>query len=112
MKVNKNKLFLYGFGIFLFVVIDHFAGIDNENKFRQFYNTDIFGQISEISPHKGAVDITVRGKTFTFIPHFVDDKTDFQFFAKVGDSVLKSAKSDTLKLVRNGKIYPYTFTKL
>ncbi|MEO7213620.1 hypothetical protein [Mucilaginibacter sp.] len=112
MKVNKSKVIIYGFGILLFVVIDHFAGIDNGNKFRQFYNTDISGHISEISPHKGAVDITVRGKTFTFSPTFVDNKTDFQFFAKVGDSVLKSAKSDTLKLVRNGKIYPYTFSKL
>ncbi|TFF34464.1 hypothetical protein [Mucilaginibacter psychrotolerans] len=111
MKINKNQVILYGFGILLFIVIDYFARIDDENKFRQFYYTDISGQISKISPHKGAVDITVRGKTFTFSPDFVDNKTDFQFFAKVGDSVSKSAKSDTLKLVRNGKIYSYTFSK-
>jgi hypothetical protein len=111
MKINKSKVILYGSGILLFVVIDYFARKDDQNKFRQFYNTDISGTISGISPHKGAVDITVRGKTFTFSPTFVDNKTDFQFFAKVGDSVLKRAKSDTLKLVRNGIIYPYTFSK-
>jgi len=103
---------LCGFAVLLFIIINYFGSRDDKNKFHKFYNSTINGRLTDISPHKAVVDITVEKQKFTFVPVYTNDQTEFKFFVKNGDSVFKAAKSDTLKLVHDGKIYLYTFEKM
>ncbi|MDB5146211.1 MAG: hypothetical protein JWQ57_231 [Mucilaginibacter sp.] len=96
----------------LLAVIMIFLGDSiNKKNFIKFYNSKIEGKIMEVNKHKGATDFAVGNQEFTFVPSYVNNDTDFPYFAKKGDSVYKPAKADTLKLIHNGKIFLYTFKK-
>lgn len=112
MKINKYSLLLCGFAVLLFTITNYFWSRADKKKFLKFYNTNINGPLTDILPHKGVVDITVNNQKFTFAPIYTNDQTELRFFVKIGDSVFKAAKSDTLKLIHDGKAYLYTFVKM
>ena len=112
MTYNRLKLVILICGFLLILVAIFFLDpLVNKARFNKFYNSNIEGKIVDISRNKGATDITVGHQKFTFVPTYIDNKEDFPYFAKRGDSTFKPAKSDTLKLIHNGKTYLYTFEK-
>jgi hypothetical protein len=111
MKKNRITFIILGCTALLFFVMNFYARKSIKVKFVKFYNSTISGKLVAVIPGKGVTDIVIADQKFTFVPSFINNETDFPYFAKKGDSVYKPAKSDTLKLKHNGKIFLYTFQK-
>jgi hypothetical protein len=81
-----------------------------------FNSSHIHGKIEKVFIiSKGtALKLVNDSVTYVFYPMTspLNDNQIFDGFATKGDSVIKSAHSDTLKLLKGDKAYLYTFEKL
>ncbi len=110
-------------GAVIFLVIAFFyfyfaEKIDNtltKKAYIDFDTTNIYGVIKEVRiGYQGSVfKVDKLNKKFVFYPHTseLNQFKIFDQFAKNGDTVIKPKFCDTLKLIKNGKQYLYTFQK-
>lgn len=85
-----------------------------KENFRQFYNAEIKGRIeTKVSAGKGSSRFKVNGQVYSFHPYAsnLNDNSIFEYVAEPGDSIVKGQGSDTLLLIKPGKILKYTFFK-
>ena len=80
-----------------------------------FDENEIKGEIESIGISRHGVEFKIVGmkKKFIFYPN-TSELNGFKIFdhlAEKGDSIIKSRNSDTLRLVKDGKEYLYTFLK-
>ena len=105
--------------LFLIIVIisSHYWGIFNEKRtkeeFETFFNSNIQGRISDVGIlHKGNY-FKIKGcdTSFVFYPYEIPvaGENNFIDIAEPNDSIFKPSKCDTLKLIKNGRNYFYTF---
>ena len=102
---------ILGCTVLLFFILNFFAKRDEIDKYNNFNSATIKGKLTSVTLGKGASVIVVGNREFIFWPFNANNHIDFPYLAKKGDSVYKPAKSDTLKLFHNGKMYLYTFQK-
>lgn len=82
--------------------------------FRAFDEAEVRGVLSRAAIRNHGTGIVLRGRPgwFTFYPH-TDERLNqgkhFHLWAQSGDSVLKPAGADTLRLVKGGTVYRYRF---
>jgi len=115
-------------GAFRFFVIASLLGIiylyfgriyvDKQSKadFDNFNSAEITGTISEIgiAHHMEQFKVNTIGKNFIFNSYTdkrLNNGTIFNYFAEIGDSIVKHAYTDTLFLIKKGKTYKYLFGK-
>ena len=82
-----------------------------------FYSTRLSGKIVRTEEYSRGANFVLDNNPieFTFYPYtdkYLNNDEIFQYIAKPGDSIFKPAYSDTLLLIKGGKIYLYTFQKL
>jgi hypothetical protein len=115
---SKTKKFFAVFvviGIF-YLLFAQFVGNRNAVKrFDEFFNSNLNGEIQKIGiKHHGvALKINNEENEYVFYPYTSDlnDKNVFNYFANVGDTILKPSNTDTLILIKQNKRYKYTFQK-
>lgn len=89
----------------------------NINKeYDQFFSSNLNGIVERvgIKHHGSFFTLQDNSKEYVFYPHTdkqLNNSTVFENFAERGDSILKPSQSDTLFLVKQGKVYKYTFEK-
>lgn len=93
-------------------ILMHKKGKEN---FDKFYTSDIRGKLGYVTLGNGQQVFSIQEKReiYSFSPDIseINDYHDFKKIAKKGDSIIKPSNSDTLRLIKKGKIYLYTFTK-
>lgn len=99
-----------------YLLIAQISGGRRENKhFHDFFSSTINGHIEYTKGgYYGSVfKIMEKGTEYVFYPYTgaINENNIFHYFAEEGDSVYKPALSDTLQLMKNGKVYKYTFQK-
>jgi hypothetical protein len=117
-KIIK-KLLIFIFLIILLFLANYFARTYTANlfnkDFKNFNSTGINGHLIEksITHHTISFKVNNNAKEFVFFPKIKGSKesSDFEYFAELGDSIIKPAFSDTLFLVKGQKLYRYTFNK-
>jgi len=107
-------LLLAFFAIFYSTTSQHKKG---KKEFEIFYSSSLAGTIVRIDKYsRGSNFILDNNPTkFAFYPYtdkYLNNDEIFQYIAKPGDSIVKPAYSDTLLLIKGGKVYLYTFQKL
>lgn len=119
--MSKGKLVIVGVVLILIVIsYIYFGGIymrEQGNKFYSVFNSsNLDGQIERVYvAYKGvAFKLTSDSSTYVFYPitGMLNNNQIFNSFASKGDRVIKPAYSDTLKLVKDDKVYLYTFQKI
>lgn len=85
--------------------------------FNNFNKSHIEGTLCFIGirHHGSAFSIDSGNAIYVFFPYvnsLLNSPHTFESFASVGDSVFKPAYSDTLYLIKSGKIFKYTFQKI
>lgn len=83
--------------------------------FRLFYESNLNGRLVSIQVSLGIVYITLDNDSseYAFFP-YVDDMNENHLFsttARIGDSIVKRAYSDTLRLIKSNREYLYAFKK-
>jgi hypothetical protein len=80
-----------------------------------FYKTDIAGKLIDVHASSGWTFIKVQNynEEFAFSPNTseINQNSIFSYIAEKGDSLIKTAYSDTLILIKKGEVYRYTFEK-
>lgn len=114
----KKEYFWIAFLIFVIVYIivaQNFGSKRTIRRFEYFYTTNISGVLEYARAGSYGSVFKVQGieNEFVFYPNTgkLNRKKIFYHIAKKGDLIYKPAYSDTLKLIKNGKIYLYTFKK-
>jgi hypothetical protein len=86
-----------------------------QKQFNTFYKLDIDGKIEGIGVKYKMVAFKVEGDTTEYIfdpkTSNLNDMNIFEYLVEKGDSIFKPAHSDTLKVIKDRKIYLYTFRK-
>jgi len=99
------------------IYIRFFDESDNKRAlqfYNYFYKNNIKGVLESVRGGRHGSIFRVKGfDEFTFYPSTgkLNNNKTFNYFATKGDSIYKHAYSDTLKLIKNGKTYLYTFKK-
>ncbi|RFS23491.1 hypothetical protein DVR12_10790 [Chitinophaga silvatica] len=87
-----------------------------KRNFDHFYNSDLNGKISDITVSVGVVyfKLDKGDEQYGFIPITSELNNNMPFFntARIGDSIVKPVKSDTLKIIKGNQVYLYSFRKL
>jgi hypothetical protein len=83
--------------------------------FLRFDTTDIKGELTYLLIRHKGVEFKIKGDedSFTFYP-YTGELNEFNIFdhiAKKGNIIIKPIHADTLRLIKNGKVYRYTFQK-
>lgn len=93
----------------------HFNNLRTKKMFTKFYRSKICGEISNVTIAHHGVKISIKdhAESFIFYPLSspLNDYRIFNLTAEKGDSLIKEKYSDTLKLVKNHKVYLFTFEK-
>lgn len=100
----------------IFLIIYQTIKVKNRHVriFKKFYASNIDGKLTSIDPSAGIVYFKVDlNEEYGFSPvtSTLNQNNPFSDFADEGDTIKKTFNSDTLLLVKNGKIYKYTFKK-
>ncbi|MGZ2369580.1 hypothetical protein ACXR6G_07320 [Ancylomarina sp. YFZ004] len=85
-----------------------------KNRRQLFYESNLQGKLIEIYSSRDGIKISINSndKSYRFYPiKSFDTSKSFENVAQIGDSIIKPTKSDTLKLIKKGKVYLYTFRK-
>lgn len=102
--------------IIFFTVRDKYESNRFKNNFIDFDTTDIIGELEYISLASHSVVFRIKGnsKLFIFYPRTseLNKYRIFDHLAEKGDSIIKGKFSDTLRLIKNGDEYLYTFDQL
>lgn len=117
--MGKNKFKLIAIAIPIIAGLAYFQ-ISEKRKYTQkifniFYNDNLNGRITEIRGSAGITYFRLDNKDgevygLAAIANTVEH-TSFSSIARVGDSVAKPSKSDTIKVLKNGRVYAFTFHK-
>jgi hypothetical protein len=87
-----------------------------KNNFLDFDTTDIMGELEYVALASHGVIFKIKGNTkkFIFYPRTseLNKNRIFDHLAEKGDMVIKGKLTDTLKLIKNGNEYLYTFDQL
>ncbi len=102
--------------IFIYLFIAQKIGGNREEQFFiRFDTTNINGKLEyvKIRYHLCAFKIEGINDEFYFDPitSSLNDNKLFEYFAKKGDSIIKKAHSEILKVKKNDKIYQYKFRR-
>ena len=116
MKKNILIIALITIAIIGYLLIAEIFGGKRENRhFHIFFASTITGQIEYTKGGYYGSVFKIMGKDieYVFYPYTdgINEKNIFHYLAVEGDSIYKPAYSDTLKLVKEGKVYKYTFQK-
>lgn len=121
MLAGWSKSAKIAFGIFIGLLVISYIFYarrfhqKGEAEFIDFYRSDIIGTISckTYAGSSGAY-FCVDDERYNFHPYTSDlnDNKIFEYLAETGDSIYKPAYSDTLILIKEGKKYRYTFSKI
>lgn len=95
------------------VILVPFASRKNEQAASHFETSSINGTLEAVRQSGGFTFFEVHGRTYQFKPYTsgLNENRIFGYFAQPGDSVLKPAFGDTLRLFKNSKEFRYTFKK-
>ena len=115
----KNQIFFIIIFLIIAVIYVFIAqkqgAIENQKAYNRFYKTNINGKIENMEIGKYAAHIKIEGINDEFLFYPLTSKINnfeiFDRFAKKGDILEKPSYADTLKLIKNGKAYLYTFRK-
>jgi hypothetical protein len=112
----KGRWFLVPGGIFIVLMI-YFGGKYNSRKWLESYiefdSTNINGRLERVEYGNKSLIFKVDNNKEWFgsspLTGPLNDDEIFEKFAKAGDTIIKPAHSDTLRLKKKGKDYLYTF---
>lgn len=102
-----------GVSLYLFVGGRYSERVAQDN-FRAFDAAHVRGVLARVNIRNHGVGIVVRGRPgwLVFYPR-TDERLNrgkhFHLWAQPGDSVLKPAHSDTLRLMKGNRVYRYLF---
>lgn len=87
-----------------------------KEKFKNFNEANINGKLNEVKiGYKGSVFTLINDSTeYVFYPYTnqsINKAQIFNYIARKGDSIIKPAYSDTLKLIKSDEVLKYTFKK-
>ncbi|WP_115375059.1 hypothetical protein [Adhaeribacter pallidiroseus] len=114
---TKKKYIFIGIIFFLtYAVIAQLWGTEKGiNDFSKFNKAEIKGKI-EKKVYASASGTRINIKEQEYIFHPITNKENrnkiFSYIAEVGDSILKPAYSDTLILIKKGRLLKYAFRKV
>ncbi|MGN7787353.1 hypothetical protein ACTJIJ_22655 [Niabella sp. 22666] len=116
----QKKLFIISMLILLCVTVFYFIPYQDEKvkrEFDLFYSSQLSGKIIKIEEYSRGSNFILENNPneYAFYPYTdkrLNNNQIFQYIAKPGDSVFKSAYSDTLFLIKGNKTYSYTFRKI
>ena len=117
-KVKRNWIIAFALLFITFTVWGYFYNNRIATKtFNKFNSANINGKLMWVGVYNKGCGFQVIGNTdiFDFAPYtdkVLNGGHIFDSFAQPGDSVVKPPYSDTLFLIKNNKIYKYTFFKL
>jgi hypothetical protein len=107
-------IFLLVGAVYLIVSIYYTRNRGKQN-YNRFYNSYQNGIIEDVRGKLKGTGLKLNSdeREFVFYPYTdrINENNIFHYFAEKGDSVYKPAFSDTLQLVKDGKVYKYTFQK-
>jgi hypothetical protein len=102
--------------IIFFYVREKYEDNKWKNEFIHFDTTYINGEIEYVALASHAVVFKIKGNKskYIFSPQTseLNEKRIFYHLAEKGDTIIKGKFSDTLKLIKNGDEYLYTFDQL
>ncbi len=116
MKKKNSGIFI-GFGVavffyYLYSFFDKNGNRQPENDFNNFNSSNIKGVIVDIGEahHMNGFKVNTSAAEFIFHPK-IQSENDFDALARIDDSIIKPAFSDTLILKKSqtGKVYKILF---
>lgn len=120
--IQKKRKIIISTGIVLIILIillyvgPKYENNRFKNKFIDFDTTDIIGELEYVALASHSVVFRIKGnsKMFNFYPRTsqLNKNRIFDHLAEKGDIVIKGKFADTLKLIKNGNEYLYTFDQL
>ena len=112
MKDTKTKYIIIAFVFILgYIVITELIF---KNRRQLFYESNLQGKLIEIYSSREGIKIRINNvdRNFCFEPKSsFNIHENFENIAQIGDSIIKPTKSDTIKLIKEGEVYLYTFNK-
>lgn len=116
IKVIASTVIVVILIIIFFIIREKYESNRFKNNFIDFDTTDIVGELEYVALASHTVIFKVKGNTkkFIFYPRtrVLNKNRIFDHLAEKGDMILKGKFSDTLKLIKNGDEYLYTFDQL
>jgi hypothetical protein len=117
---KKSKIILFFIlalvAIVYIALAQYYGNRRAKKQYDLFFNSNLIGSLEyvDIKFHGVAFKLIKDKNEYVFYPNTsrLNDMKIFYQFAKVGDSILKPIKSDTLVLVKNHKPMKYTFHKI
>ena len=119
--MNQKKIIISTGIVLIILIILLYVGPKYEsnrmkNNFIDFDTTDIIGELEYVALASHNVVFRIKGnsKMFIFYPRTseLNKNRIFDHLAEKGDIVIKGKFADTLKLIKNGNEYLYTFDQL
>jgi hypothetical protein len=120
--IQKKVKVIISSGMVLIVVIIFFYVREKyeddkwKNEFIHFDTTYFNGELEYVALASHAVVFKIKGNEskYIFSPKTseLNEKRIFYHLAEKGDTIIKGKLSDTLKLIKNGNEYLYTFDQL
>jgi hypothetical protein len=102
--------------IIFFYVREKYEDNKWKNEFIHFDTTYINGEIEYVARASHAVVFKIKGNKSKYIfspgTSELNKNRIFDHLAEKGDTIIKGKFSDTLKLIKNGDEYLYTFDQL
>lgn len=115
--IKKTKIIISGLMFLLTLAV--IGQIRTRRKgrieFEKFNSSEIHGTIeTKVDASVSGTRFQIDGQKFTFHPYTADINGNaiFSYTAEVGDSVVKEEGGDTLILIKAGRTYKYTFSKV
>jgi hypothetical protein len=118
MNQKNVKIIISSVIVLIILIIILYVGPEYEsnrfkNNFIDFDTTDIIGELEYVALVSHGVIFKIKGneKKFIFYPTTseLNKNRIFDHIAEKGDMVIKGKLADTLKLIKNGNEYLYTF---
>ncbi len=116
----RRKKILIGIGLLLLIIGilygQWWSTRMGQKDFKNFNTNLVSGEISFVGTWQHGAGFKLKGENivhvfYPYIDKSLNNNHIFTSFASVGDSVFKPAYSDTLYLIKSGKIFKYTFQK-
>jgi hypothetical protein len=120
MTHKKIKFIIGAIILVILIILSYFGGQYESNRFKNnfidFDTTDIIGELEYVSLASHNVVFRIKGnsKMFIFYPRTseLNKNRIFDHLVEKGDTIIKGKFSDTLRLIKNGDEYLYTFDQL
>lgn len=119
MRMSKKKMFIIGIILIVFLLAynQYIAREKGKKNFKIFDKAKIEStlKIDSYIISKGSGIKLEDGSEYVFYPHtdrILNKNKIFNYEAKKGDKIIKEEYSDTLLLIKQGKVLKYTFVRL